>query len=165
MLKPGGELYFSDVFTSGRVPAALKQDPVLYGECLAGALYPEDFRRILYDLGVRDYRVVSRSPIALTEDDIKAKVGMIDFYSFTVRAFQLASLEASQENYGQVATYKGTIPHTSHRFQFDEHLTFITDKPTPVSGNTAAMLTETRYAEHFQVQGDLVRHFGPFRQP
>jgi len=162
VLKPGGELYFSDVFTSCRVPEALKQDPVLYGECLSGALYPEDFRRLLSDLGIRDYRVMSRSPIALTQDDIKAKVGMIDFHSLTVRGFQLASLEATQEDYGQTATYLGTIPHAPHDFKLDEQQTFATDSPMPVSGNTAAMLTETRYSDHFLVKGDRTRHFGPF---
>ena len=162
VLKPGGELYFSDVFTSCRVPEALKRDPVLYGECLAGALYPADFRALLHDLGIRDYRVMSRSPIALTQDDIKAKVGMIGFYSLTVRAFQLACLEASQEDYGQTATYLGTVPHAPDDFTLDEHQTFATGTPLPVSGNTAAILTETRYGDHFQVQGSRTRHYGPF---
>lgn len=36
LLKPGGEMYFSDVYSGQRVPAALKKDPVLWGECLSG---------------------------------------------------------------------------------------------------------------------------------
>src|SRR5262249_8188378 len=51
VLKPGGELYFSDVFADRRIPSALLEDPVLLGECLAGALYPEDFRRLLLAVG------------------------------------------------------------------------------------------------------------------
>ena len=43
LLKPGGELYFSDVYADRRVPVELSNDPVLYGECLAGALYWNDF--------------------------------------------------------------------------------------------------------------------------
>jgi len=39
VLKPGGELYFSDVFADKRIPSELKNDPVLYGECLANAMY------------------------------------------------------------------------------------------------------------------------------
>lgn len=39
LLKPGGELYFSDIYASRRVPTNLLEDPVLYGECLSGALY------------------------------------------------------------------------------------------------------------------------------
>ncbi len=38
LLKPGGEFYFSDVYSDRRVPDAVKFDPVLYGECLGGAL-------------------------------------------------------------------------------------------------------------------------------
>jgi SAM-dependent methyltransferase len=43
VLKPGGELYFSDIFAGCRVPEHLQTDPVLLGECLGGALYIEDF--------------------------------------------------------------------------------------------------------------------------
>ncbi len=39
LMKPGGEMYFSDVYASRRVPEALRRDPVLHGECLGGALY------------------------------------------------------------------------------------------------------------------------------
>ncbi len=38
VLKPGGELYFSDVFADRRIPASLRNDPVLLGECLGGAM-------------------------------------------------------------------------------------------------------------------------------
>lgn len=43
VLKPGGELYFSDVYTDRRVPIALTTNSVPYGECLSGALYWNDF--------------------------------------------------------------------------------------------------------------------------
>jgi len=39
LLKPGGEMYFSDVYADRRIPLALQQDKVLYGECLSGAMY------------------------------------------------------------------------------------------------------------------------------
>lgn len=38
LLKPGGEMYFSDVYSSQRVPASLKKDPILWGECLSGEI-------------------------------------------------------------------------------------------------------------------------------
>jgi len=43
VLKPGGELYFSDVYSDRRIPNELINDPILYGECLSGALYWNDF--------------------------------------------------------------------------------------------------------------------------
>ncbi len=162
VLKPGGELYFSDVFSGRRVPEHLKDDPVLLGECLAGAMYIEDFRRLLLELGIRDYRVVSKRRISLDNPEIEEKIGMVDFYSMTIRAFKLYDLEDRCEDYGQVAIYKGTIQGFPHYFELDDHHRFITGKPMLVCGNTAMMLQETRFAEHFEVMGDRSQHYGLF---
>lgn len=162
VLKPGGELYFADVFTGRRMPDTLQSDPILYSECLGGALYIEDFRRILREAGCLDYRVVSRRRIVLKNKEIEAKAGMVDFYSMTIRAFKLGDLEDICEDYGQVATYLGTIPYHPHVFELDDHHAFIAQKPMLVCGNTASMLTHTRYAPHFKVRGDRAIHFGPF---
>jgi hypothetical protein len=56
----------------------------------------------------------------------------------------------------------GTIPEWPHYFDIDNHHRLLTDKPMLVCGNTAAMLQETRYAEHFLVNGDRSVHYGPF---
>lgn len=162
VLKPGGELHFSDVFAGRRVPPSVAGDPLLYGECLGGALYIEDFRRMLVDLGIRDYRVVAKSRISLDDPEIEAKAGMVDFYSMTVRVFKLATLEDLCEDYGQTAVYRGTLSESPHALTFDDHHMFIAGKPTPVCGNTAAMLQETRFARHVDVHGDRSTHYGPF---
>lgn len=161
VLKPGGELYFSDVFAGRRLPADLAEDPVLRGECLGGALYFEDFRRLLLDVGCADYRIVSKSRIDLKNREIEAKIGRIDFYSMTVRAFKL-KLEDRCEDYGQTATYLGTIPESPHSFLLDDHHLFEKGRAVPVCGNTAAMLEETRYAPHFRILGDRSMHYGLF---
>ncbi|MFP3984230.1 MAG: methyltransferase domain-containing protein [Desulfurivibrionaceae bacterium] len=162
ILKPGGELYFSDVFSGSRIPGGLMNDPVLHGECLAGAMYAEDFRRMLAELGCPDYRVVEKRKISLDNPEIEKKIGMIDFYSLTVRAFKLENLEDICEDYGQTAVYLGTVPGQPHRFALDDYHTFPTGKPVLVCGNTAAMLAETRLAPHFRVSGDRSVHYGPF---
>lgn len=162
VLKPGGELYFSDIFSGRRIPQALQHDPVLVGECLAGALYIEDFRRIFREIGCLDYRIYSRRPVSLDDAEVEAKIGMIDFYSMTVRAFKLNSLEDICEDYGQVAIYKGGRADSPHRFVLDDHHIFITGKPMLVCGNTAAMLQETRYSDYFEIIGDRSTHYGPF---
>ena len=162
VLKPGGELYFADVFSGRRVPETLRDDPLLLGECLGGALYIEDFRRLLLSLGCRDYRVVSRRKVTIANPEIEAKTGNIDFFSLTVRVFKLPQLEDICEDYGQVATYRGTLPDHPHKFVLDDHHTFYTGKPMLVCGNTAAMVGATRFAPHFEVIGDTSVHFGPF---
>jgi arsenite methyltransferase len=161
VLKPGGELYFSDVFAGRRIPEALRRDPVLRGECLGGALYIEDFRRLLQSLDCADHREMSRRRIDLNNPELEAKIGMVDFYSITVRAFKL-ELEDICEDYGQTATYLGTIPGNPHAFALDDHHLFVTGKPMLVCGNTAAMVQQTRFGRHFRVTGDTSVHFGPF---
>ncbi|MDQ2771163.1 MAG: methyltransferase domain-containing protein [Bacteroidota bacterium] len=161
VLKPGGELFIADVFADRRVPETLRQDPVLYGECLSGALYTEDFRRLLLRLGINDYRLMSRRRLTINNPEIEAKVGNIGFYSLTVRAFKL-EIEDKCEDHGQVATYLGTMPGQPHQFVLDDHHTFETGRPMLVCGNTAAMVADTRFGEHFRVLGDTSQHFGLF---
>ena len=161
VLKPGGELNLSDVFSGRRVPKPLTTDPVLLGECLGGALYIEDFRRMLSKVACFDYRTVSKTPITLNNDDIQRKAGMIDFYSMTVRTFK-CDFEDICENFGHVAYYNGTIPEFPHGFTLDNHHYFQTGIPVPVCGNTYKMLSESRFGDHFKLTGDFTTHFGPF---
>lgn len=161
VLKPGGELYFSDVFADRRIPTALRQDPLLLGECLGGALYHEDFRRLMLDLGCADVRTVSAGAIPLLDPQIEARIGMVAFESRTMRAFKLP-LEDRCEDFGQVATYLGNLADRPHAFVLDDHHRFERGRPLRVCGNTAAMLADTRYAPYFRVEGDTATHYGLF---
>ena len=162
VLKPGGELCFSDVVAGRRLPAHLMDDSTLHAECLSGAMYMEDFRRLLTRLGYPDHRILSKAPIGLDSPEIEEKIGMTDFYSLTVRAFKLDDLEDICEDYGQVAVYKGTAPGNPHFFDLDDHHRFVSGKPMLVCGNTASMLTQTRFSSHFDVRGGRDVHYGPF---
>ena len=161
VLKPGGELYFSDVFADRRIPTELAREPVLVGECLGGAMYREDFRRLINAVGCADARVLRTSPITLQDPEIERRIGMVGFASLTIRAFKLA-LEDRCEDYGQVATYLGSMAEHPHAFELDDHHRFLTDKPMLVCGNTADMLTQTRYARHFRLLGNKLKHLGLF---
>ncbi|MBI2608697.1 MAG: methyltransferase domain-containing protein [Deltaproteobacteria bacterium] len=161
VLKPGGELYFSDVFSSRRIPESLAQDPILRGECLGGALYIEDFRRVLKRVGCFDFRIMSKTKVELSHFEIKKKIGSIDFCSITIRAFKL-SLEDQCEDYGQVGYYLGTLPEFPHEFQLDDHHMFKRGRPLLICGNTADMISKTRYQKHFKIVGTKEIHYGLF---
>lgn len=160
VLKPGGELYFSDIFTDRRLPNDLCNDPVLLGECLAGALYWEDFRRIMARLGFLDLRIVSHKPVQINDEHIERMLGAARFESITVRAFKLATLEDRCEDYGQTGAYLGTVAGMPNRFILDNHHIFETDKPMLICGNTADMLSRTRFKPYFRVTGNREKHFG-----
>ena len=162
LLKPGGELYFSDVYSDKRVPADLAADPVLYGECLGGALYWNDFHNLAKRCGFADPRLVEDRPISIANPAIEAKIGHIRFFSATYRLFKIDGLEPACEDYGQAVIYKGTIPHRPNAFTLDKHHLIQSGKVFPVCGNTYRMLHETRFREHFDFVGTWDTHYGIF---
>ncbi|MGY8904126.1 MAG: methyltransferase domain-containing protein [Burkholderiales bacterium] len=162
LLKPGGEFYFSDVYADRRVPEALRNDPVLYGECLGGALYWNDFLRLARATGFIDPRLVEDHPIAVTDPALEIKTGAIRFYSATYRLFNITELEDACEDHGQAVIYRGSIPQHADRFVLDKHHDIETGRVFPVCGNTFRMLRESRFSPHFEFLGDFSRHFGLF---
>ena len=162
LLKPGGELYFSDVYADRRVPSALLDDPVLHGECLAGALYWGDFDRLAKAGGFADPRLISDRPLGIGDPTIAAKLDGIAFHSATYRLFKLDGLEPQCEDYGQAVRYRGTVTGSERAFALDGHHLIEAGRIFPVCGNTWKMLAETRFAAHFDFFGDFTRHFGIF---
>ena len=162
LLKPGGELYFSDVYADRRVPAALLQDPVLYGECLSGALYWNDFISLAKAAGFADPRLVEDRVLSIENPEIEAKLGDIGFHSATYRLFKLEGLEPDCEDYGQRVTYKGTMPNGGAEFVLDKGHVFAAGQEVSVCGNTFRMLAESRFAPYFEFDGDFTTHHGIF---
>ena len=162
LLKPGGELYFSDVYADRRVPQRLISDPVLYGECLSGALYWNDFLNLAKSTGFADPRLVVDRPITIDNAQIERKIGHINFYSATYRLFKLAGLEPACEDYGQAVVYQGGIPGSDQAFVLDAHHVIEKGRMFPVCGNTYRMLEETRFSDYFTFYGNWETHFGIF---
>ena len=121
LLKSGGEFYFSDVYADRRVPDEVRNDSVLYGECLGGALYWNDFVRLAHASGFSDPRLVDDRPLAITDIDLSNKTDNLQFFSATYRLFKLDGLESACEDYGQAVIYRGTVPNQEHRFVLDKH--------------------------------------------
>ena len=163
LLKPGGELYFSDVYADRRVPASLRTDPVLHGECLAGALYWNDFQRLAKAGGFLDPRLVTSRPLGIGDDEVARKIAPIRFFSATYRLFKLDALESACEDYGQAVRYKGGIAGAEAAFTLDAHHFIEAGRIFPVCGNTNAMLRDTRFAPYFEFLGDQRSHFGIFK--
>ena len=162
LLKKGGEFYFSDVYADRRVPQAVRQDPVLYGECLGGALYWNDFLRLSHQHCFADPRLTTDRPLLITDPQLAMRAGNLRFFSATYRLFKLDGLETSCEDYGQAVRYRGTIADHPHRFVLDKHHDIATGRLFPVCGNTWRMLKDTRFAPHFDFFGDFEQHFGIF---
>jgi len=162
LLRTGGEIYFADVYADRRVPEDVASDPVLYGECLGGALYWNDFLTLARQAGFTDPRLVTDRQIEIEDERLREAVRGVQFYSATYRLFKLPSLETACEDYGQAVIYKGTIPNLPDSFALDNHHAMQTGRVFPVCGNTWDMLHDSRFAKHFEFIGDRSRHFGIF---
>ncbi|HEB28005.1 MAG TPA: methyltransferase domain-containing protein [Porticoccus sp.] len=164
LLKPGGELYFSDVYADRRVPEELMADPVLYGECLSGALYWNDFIQLAKQSGFADPRLVEDRPLGIDNDEVQSKIGHINFYSATYRLFKITDLEHSSEDYGQSVVYQGTVPNNGCAFELDKNNRMPKGKSVSVCGNTYCILKGSRFSGHFKFTGNFEQHGGIFNQ-
>ncbi len=164
LLKPGGELYFSDVYADRRVPPELMDDPLLYGECLSGALYWNDFHNLAKKAGFLDPRLVEDSQITIDNAAIEQRIGHINFFSATYRLFKLEGLDSHCEDYGQAAIYRGGIEHSEQAFVLDKHHILERGKIVPLCGNSQLMLQQSRFSERFEFFGDRQTHYGIFAE-
>lgn len=162
LLKSGGEFYFSDVYADRRLPESVRTDPELYGECLGGALYWNDFLPMAKRAGFLDPRLVTSRPLEITNAALQPKLGEAKFYSATYRLFKLDGLETACEDYGQAVVYNGGIAGHDDAFILDGHHYIERGKVFTVCGNTWRMLAETRFHNHFTFIGDFSRHYGIF---
>ncbi|KAK6486242.1 arsenite methyltransferase [Huso huso] len=158
ILKDGGEFYFSDMYASKAVPESLKQDPVVWGEGMGGALYWKDLISVVKELGFSTPYLVTASKILVHNSEILKKTGMfmsdstawdIAYASGTYRFFKLPK---SRTNKKAVVTYRGTIPDYAEQLDFDALHVFKKGEAVSVDAEIAAVLQCSRFAPHFTVQ-------------
>lgn len=163
VLSYGGELYFSDIFADRRIPEEVSSSPLLVGECLGGAMYIEDFRRLMRRCGWEDFRYVESRAATIDNDEVEALIGNIQFSKRTVRAFKLPDIQEDIcEEYGQTAIYNGGIEGSENYFDLDDHHRFFKGLRLDVCGNSCSYVQNTRFGKYFTVYGDRSIHFGPF---
>ncbi len=128
-------------------------DKVLFGECLSGALYWNDFLTLARKNGFNDPRLVCNSRIQIRSKEIEKKVGDIGFFSATYRLFKIPELECACEDYGQAVVYKGNIKTSPDVFILDENHKFEKKRVESVCRNTFKMLHDTRFKGNFDFFG------------
>ena len=161
VLKPGGEMYFSDVYSDRRIPEKLLHDPILHGECLSGALYWNDFLSLVKTVGFKSPRLVKDRPLSIANKDIEKLIGFAKFYSATYRLFKIPEFDNTDgEDYGLKIKYKGTIETCPDIFILDKENKFETGKEYNICGNTYRILNESRFRKHFEFYGNFGIHYG-----
>ncbi|MGE4544827.1 MAG: DUF5714 domain-containing protein [Pedobacter sp.] len=86
VLRPGGRLVISDVVCEEEPGAVIRNDDILRGECIGGALTQRDLVGILEEAGFSAVRLLKRFPYRV--------VGGHPFFSLTYQAVKRVSTEA-----------------------------------------------------------------------
>ena len=153
LLKPGGEFYFADVYADRPLSDEAKADPILYGECLGGALVWSDFLRLAREAGFAAPRVTAAAEIETYNDDMKALIGDVRFVSATVRLF--AAPEGAETAEGAALSYRGGAAaldaQGDEAFDFDLRTRFAKGEAREVDGETAAVIRASRFGPLFDV--------------
>lgn len=90
VLKPGGELYFSDVYSDKLIPQEFRDDKTLWGECISGALFYHEFEELVHEIGFSQIRWISSTPIDLSDNpELCSKIDNIKFASITTWLFKI----------------------------------------------------------------------------
>ena len=167
VLKPGGEVCLSAVFTSKhRLGAETRASHPVKCNYLSGALYSSDMRRMfnkrgIYAMRYFEKRFFNDKPLRkVVPKAVKKDLKGSGLYFGAVRTFKLSNLEDSCENYKLEVTYQGTAPGHEQFFDLDDTHRFFADEPLEVCGNTFAFVMDTRFSKYFEGTGDRSRHYG-----
>ncbi|XP_029886949.1 arsenite methyltransferase isoform X3 [Aquila chrysaetos chrysaetos] len=158
VLKPGGEMYFSDVYASQRLSETVKKHRVLWGECLGGALYWRDLYSIAEEVGFSPPCLVTASPITIIDKELEGIIGDCRFVSATFRLFKVPG--SSQAGPGQVI-YNGGIMGHERELVFDANFTFKEGEVVDVDAEMAAILGSSRFADKFLIQAGRANAAAP----
>ncbi|XP_040003294.1 arsenite methyltransferase isoform X1 [Xiphias gladius] len=180
VLKDGGELYFSDVYSSGRLTEEMKNHKVLWGECLGGALWWQDLLRLAEEVGFSPPRLVTANVITVGNKDLQDILGLAEEgaellyarlpsfmnqycppvadatkltgnFKFVSATYRLFKVPKGNTKPCQLI-YNGNITGVEDSFQFDCQYTFKVGEVVEVDGQVTSILTLSRFEEDFTFQ-------------
>ncbi|UJR24994.1 hypothetical protein I4U23_006355 [Adineta vaga] len=156
MLKPGGEFYFSDVYADQPVPEELRQNKILWGECLSGAICESDLVSGALDAGFTRPILITQQPIGVNNVDLQKLLGDIKFTSCTYRLFKNKSINDSNiynSKLGTLVTYQTPIIHYENEFQFNDSIIFkLNGEAQYLDSDMTKMLFVSRYQNNFKFE-------------
>jgi arsenite methyltransferase len=151
VLKDGGEIHFSDIYSDREIPEKLQEDKEAM-ETLCGALYWKDLYKISSEVGLSRPLLVSSNPFPLKDDKIQKCADGIEFVYATYRLFKIDQKDIDEAGKGARVTYKGSIPDHQDAFQLAKDIKFPTETAIHVDANLAAILKTSRFGKHFEIK-------------
>ncbi|XP_076457136.1 arsenite methyltransferase-like [Babylonia areolata] len=143
VLKEGGELYFSDIYTDADLSPAIRQHRRMWGECLAGALLWQELYQFAQQIGFSQPRLVSATNVDVSK--FTDLLGEARFVSVTYRLFKLPTTASA----ASTVTYNGGIKEYPDCFTLDHATAFKKNEDVDVDGEVATILSSSRFRQFF----------------
>lgn len=150
VLKPGGELYFSDVYCDRKLDESIRKHQVLWNECVSGALHWKELNEISAQVGFETPRIYTAHAFDITKEELKKVVGDAEFVSVTYRLFKLDKSKCETED--KQIIYDGQILGCEDELKFDYKLSFTAQKPVTVEKDTYNLIKQSRFSPHFEAR-------------
>jgi ubiquinone/menaquinone biosynthesis C-methylase UbiE len=83
LLKNDGRFYFADIYADTPIPPELRNHPVLYGECLSGAFYTDEFIALSQKMGFLEPELITQKSITIDDNELALLLKNINFCSAT----------------------------------------------------------------------------------
>jgi arsenite methyltransferase len=152
VLKPGGEMYISDVYNSRQVPEEIVKDEVLWSEGISGALQWEEFLRLACDIGFSPPMLVDVAHLVVQDSKLRNIVGDLRSCSATYRLFKRhPGVNANIEDGLLQVKYKGTITDVPDTFKLAWDIALKAHLPARLPASIVSAILSSRLAPHFDI--------------
>lgn len=138
ILKPGGRFVIADIISDREVPAAMRDNRELWGECISGALTLDEFLEHSRQAQFYGFHVV--------KDYLWKEVEGIKFYSYIITAYKPAVIEESCCSGNVLAVYAGPFEEVTC-----EGVTFPVGRAVEVKEELGELLASGPYKGQFNI--------------
>ncbi|XP_038067994.1 arsenite methyltransferase-like [Patiria miniata] len=153
VLKPGAEVFFTEMVANTRIRDEVKKDESLWGEGIAGAFFFEDLVTMSREYGFSTPRLVQATDMRVKEPELDKFIGGVKFSMATYRMFKLPQ---ERDDLGAVFVY--TNPQRAiddmNVIELDAGDTIQSGVPVQVDAEMAAILRHSRFSSVFRATSD-----------
>jgi len=152
VLKFGGEFFFSDVYCDKVLSEDIKNNQVLWNECVSGALFWKELNKLALLAGFQIPRIYECRKFEITNPELASVVGDAKFVMVTYRLFKTdKSLQLADKSNRQVI-YDGKIKGYRTMLKLDTNIEIPASYPVAIDDKTWNILLSSRFNEHLKAR-------------
>jgi arsenite methyltransferase len=151
VLKNGGEIFFSDIYSNQPIPERAQNDKEASAS-LCGAVYWKDLHKMCTEMGFSRPVLVLSKCFPLKDERIEKLAAGIHFVCAIYRIFKIDQKAIAESGKPSKVTYKGSIVDHEESFKFAQGITFPTGTAIHVDDHLSAMLKMSRFEKHFDFE-------------